>query len=84
MLYQMAMRLLMKRMGHGVSAHGFRASFRTWCEEQTAYPHHVVEAALAHRIPNAVERAYQRSDLFEKRRQLMQHWTEYCNKPDYR
>jgi len=66
---------------HGITAHGFRSSFRTWAEEQTAYPHAVVEAALGHKIPNAVERAYQRSDLIEKRKQLMQLWSDYCSKP---
>jgi integrase len=79
--YQKALVGLLKRMGHNVTAHGFRSSFRTWCDEQTAYPHHVVEAALAHRIPNAVERAYQRSDLFEKRRRLMQDWADFCALP---
>jgi integrase len=72
---------LLRRMGRDVTAHGFRAAFRTWCEEQTAYPHAVIEAALGHRIPNAVERAYQRSDLIEKRRRLMQEWADYCSTP---
>jgi integrase len=72
---------LLRRMGRDVTAHGFRAAFRTWCEEQTAYPHAVVEAALAYRIPSAVERAYQRSDLIEKRKRLMQEWADYCSTP---
>ena len=70
---------LLRRMGHDITAHGFRSCFRTWCEEQTAYPHAVVEAALGHKVSSAVERAYQRSDLLTKRRQLMQAWADYCS-----
>jgi integrase len=58
--------------------HGFRASFRTWISEQTAFPHEVAEAALAHTIPNKVEAAYRRGDLLEKRRKLMDAWAAYC------
>jgi integrase len=72
---------LLRRMGRKVTAHGFRATFRTWCEEQTAFPHAVVEAALGHKIPSAVERAYQRSDLIEKRKRLMQEWADFCSTP---
>jgi integrase len=61
-----------------VTVHGFRASFRTWCEEQTNYPRSVTEAALAHVNADKVEAAYQRSDLFERRRELMQAWADFC------
>ena len=65
-------------MGHaGLSAHGFRTSFRTWAEEATQYPPHVVEMALAHQIPSAVERAYRRGDLLDQRRRLMQDWSDF-------
>ena len=64
-----------------VSVHGFRSSFRDWCDERTATPHHVAESALAHAIPSAVEKAYRRSDLFEKRRRLMDEWSRYCAQP---
>ena len=57
--------------------HGFRSSFRDWAAEQTSAPHAVMEAALAHQISNKVEAAYFRSDLLEKRRELMQSWAEY-------
>ncbi len=57
--------------------HGFRSSFRDWAAEQTSAPHAVMEAALAHRIPRAVEAAYARSDLLAKRRDLMQEWAEF-------
>ncbi len=58
---------------HGIPAvaHGFRSSFRDWAAEKTDHPREVIEAALAHVVPNKVEAAYVRSDLFERRRRLM-------------
>ena len=47
--------------------HGFRSSFRDWAAEETDHPREVIEAALAHVVPNKVEAAYARSDLFERR-----------------
>ena len=61
-----------------MTAHGFRSSFRTWAAECTGFPREVVEAALAHVTGNRVEAAYQRGDLFDKRRQLMTEWGVYC------
>jgi len=73
---------LLERMGrHDVTVHGFRSTFKDWASETTAYPNHVVEQALAHAIGNGVEAAYRRGDLFEKRRRLMQDWSEYCDRP---
>jgi len=63
------------------TAHGFRSTFKTWASERTSYPREVSEMALAHAIPSAVERAYARSDLFEKRRKLMDAWTTWCARP---
>ena len=60
------------------TVHGFRASFRDWAAEQTEYANHVVEMALAHTIGSAVEAAYRRSDLFDKRRALMADWARFC------
>jgi integrase len=75
----MAMRLMLERLGYGdFTVHGFRSSFRDWAAERTNYQNHVVEQALAHAIGNAVERAYRRGDLFDKRRQLMNAWAEFC------
>ena len=51
--------------------HGFRSSFRDWAAEKTDHPREVIEAALAHVVQNKVEAAYARSDLFERRRLLM-------------
>jgi len=72
---------LVKQVGSEITVHGFRSSFRDWAAERTNYPNHVVEQALAHAIPSAVEAAYRRSDLFEKRRRLMDAWAEFCGKP---
>ena len=58
-------------------AHGFRSSFRDWAAEETDHPREVIEAALAHVVQNKVEAAYARSDLFERRRRLMNDWEAY-------
>ena len=57
--------------------HGFRSSFRDWAAERTNHPREVVEAALAHAVGNQTEAAYARSDLLERRRQLMNEWAAY-------
>ena len=76
------LRIVLRRMGCAdTTGHGFRSTFRDWAAETTAYPNHVVEQALAHAIANGVEAAYRRGDLFEKRRRLMQDWSDYCSQP---
>ena len=64
---------------HKIAAvpHGFRSSFRDWAAEDTDHPREVIEAALAHVIQNRVEAAYRRTDLFERRRRLMDDWAAY-------
>ena len=59
--------------------HGFRSTFRDWAAEETNHPREVVEAALAHMVQNKVEAAYARSDLFERRRRLMEDWSAYLD-----
>jgi integrase len=61
-----------------LTVHGFRSTFRDWCAEQTHYPREIAEAAMAHVISNKTEAAYQRGDLLERRRLLMQAWADYC------
>jgi len=61
-----------------ITVHGFRSAFRDWASEMTGHPRDVVEMALAHAIGNAVEAAYRRGDLFEKRTRLMADWAGYC------
>jgi integrase len=61
----------------GITVHGFRSSFADWAAEQTSVAKEVVEKALAHKVPNAVEAAYRRTDFFEKRRSLMYEWASF-------
>ena len=68
----------LKRMGVSCTVHGFRSSFRDWAAERTAFPREIAEMCLAHEVGNAVERAYRRSDLYEKRQQLMDQWARFC------
>ncbi len=68
---------LLRELGIGAVPHGFRSSFRDWAAEETDAPHAVMEAALSHVIRNQVEAAYARSDLFERRRVLMDDWAGY-------
>jgi integrase len=73
---------LLKRMKRTeITAHGFRACFRTWASETTGFPEDVIEMALAHSIGDETVNAYKRTDLFGKRARLMQSWAEYCSKP---
>jgi len=76
----MPWRLLKDITGGKVTVHGFRSSFRDWAAERTSFPREVAEMALAHAIPDAVEAAYRRGDLFDKRRKLMDAWAAYCAK----
>ena len=71
----MAFAMLLRRAGYGhVTTHGFRASFRTWTLERTDAPWAVAEAALAHNLGGGEVMAYARSDLFKRRRKLMEQW----------
>ena len=82
-LSDMTMTKILRDLGLAESAtvHGFRTSFKTWCMETTDTPWAVGEAALAHSLGNSTEQAYARSDLFTKRRALMQQWADYLG-PD--
>ena len=64
---------------HEIAAtpHGFRSSFRDWAAEETDHPREIIEAALAHVVQKKAEAAYARSDLFERRRRLMNDWATY-------
>lgn len=65
--------------GDGITVHGFRSTFRMWAAETTTYPREVAEHALAHQLPDAVERAYQRGTQFAKRKALMDEWAAICS-----
>ena len=69
-----ALRESLQRLEIAAVPHGFRSSFRDWAAEETDHPREVVEAALAHVVLNKVEAADRRTDLFERRRRLMDDW----------
>ena len=76
-LTDLAVSSLLRELGIAAVPHGFRSSFRDWAAEQTDAPHAVMEAALSHVVRNQVEAAYARSDLFGRRRALMEQWAEF-------
>jgi integrase len=61
-----------------VTTHGFRSTFRDWAAETTEYVREICEYALAHKLPDKVEEAYQRGDMLVKRTRLMADWSRYC------
>jgi integrase len=78
-LSNMAFLMLLRRMKRDdLTAHGFRATFKTWASERTSFQNEIVEAALAHVVGSKVEQAYRRGDMFEKRRRLIQQWATFC------
>lgn len=80
-LSNMALLTLLRRMKRDdLTAHGFRSTFRDWAAD-TGKPRDIAEAALAHTVGDKVEAAYQRSDLLERRRKLMEQWAAFCATP---
>jgi len=74
-----ALRTLLLRMGvQNATTHGFRATFKTWAQERTRFAREVIEKALAHTVGDETEQAYDRGDLFDKRRKLMEAWASFC------
>ena len=69
---------LLKQLHPGITAHGFRSTFRDWAAEKSSYPREVIEHALAHRLKDKAEASYQRGTVFPKRVKLMQAWARYC------
>ncbi|MEL6510661.1 MAG: tyrosine-type recombinase/integrase [Pseudomonadota bacterium] len=77
-LSNMSMLMLLRRMDvEGVTVHGFRSTFRDWASEEASAPREVAEMTLSHRVGSDVERAYARSDLLEKRRALLEAWSDF-------
>jgi integrase len=70
---------LHKLLPPGVTLHGMRSAFRDFCAEQTHYPREICEEALAHTVGSVVERAYRRTDVLERRRELMEAWAQHCS-----
>lgn len=81
-LSSMTMAMFVRRMGVDATVHGFRSAFRDWAAETTACPHDVCEAALAHTLGDKTVAAYFRTDLFDRRRKLMDDWARYCSPVD--
>ena len=77
-----AMGALLRELEIGGVPHGFRSSFRDWAAECTDAPREVCELALAHVNSDRVEAAYRRTDLFDRRRELMQQWDDYIASQD--
>lgn len=77
-LSNMAMLMLLRRMEvDDITVHGFRSTFRDWVGECTNEPREIAEMALAHEVGSEVERAYRRGDALDKRRKLMERWSNY-------
>ena len=66
------------RSGRPITPHGLRATFRTWGED-AGFARELLEEALGHQVGSAVERAYRRTDSFDRRRTVMQAWADYCH-----
>jgi len=78
-LSNMVFLMLLRRLRRDdITTHGFRSSFRDWAAEQTNAPQAVCEAALSHKLRDKTEAAYNRTDLFERRRKLMDAWTAFA------
>ena len=81
-LSNMAFLMLLRRMERAdLTAHGFRSTFRDWVAERTNFTSEVAELALAHTVSDKTAAAYNRSDLFDRRRRLMQQWATFCTTP---
>ena len=75
----MALAMLLRRMRRTeITVHGFRSSFRDWAAEVGTFPREAAELALGHAVSDAVEAAYRRGDMFDKRRKLMDAWATFC------
>ena len=75
----MTLEMLLRRMKRDdITTHGFRSTFRDWAGEKTHFPREIAEAALAHVVGDATERAYRRGDALAKRRKLMEAWSAHC------
>jgi integrase len=77
-LSNMAMPMLLRRLGVSATVHGFRSAFRDWAGDETHFPREVAEAALSHAVGDRTEQSYRRNDALEKRRELMDTWADFC------
>ena len=77
-MHDMTIAAPLKRLNVPGTVHGMRSSFRDWAAERTNAPREIAELCLAHEVGSAVERAYRRSDLLDKRRDLVDAWARFC------
>jgi integrase len=69
------------KLTSSITTHGFRSSLKTWAGESTNFANETIELALAHKVGNKVEQAYEKGDKFAKRARLMQAWADYLAQP---
>jgi integrase len=81
-LSNMALAMLLRRMGVDFTVHGFRTSFRTWCSDVAHAEFEVAEQCLSHRVGNDVSRSYNRTSMLERRRPIMQAWSDHVTGSD--
>jgi integrase len=79
LLEKNAMLELLMKMRVAATVHGFRSTFDDWASETTDHASHIIDMALAHKIPDATKAAYRRGDLFVKRHALMADWDAFCS-----
>ena len=80
-LSEMALEIALRRMRvEEATVHGFRSSFRDWAGNRTDYPREIVEHALSHVIGDKAEQAYRRETALERRRPLMEAWSQFCRR----
>ncbi len=80
----MVFKALFKRMGYpDITAHGFRSTFRDWVADNDVAAREVAEMSLAHQVGDGTERAYARSDILERRRQLLEKWANFALSDGY-
>jgi integrase len=81
-LSDMSLTMPLRRAELGITVHGFRSSFRDWCNEETNTPRAVAEQCLAHAVAGKTEAAYSRTDFLDKRRKVMELWAGFCGSTD--
>ena len=78
-----AVNAALKRMGYDtqqdITAHGFRAMARTILHERLGIDPHIIEHQLAHKVPDALGAAYNRTRFIEQRKEMMQKWADYLD-----
>jgi len=81
----MTMLELLKDMGRtDITVHGFRSTFKTWCDEETNFSNQAVEFCVAHVPGDEAEKAYRRGSMLAKRKQIMEAWAAFRNQTDRR